>query len=103
MTAPSIAEPGGESILEPAPNLAGRPQGPVKRLWQQVKQAQGFSKWLLWVGAAITLVFIVLAVFAPLIAPYDPREQDLLQIALHGGCCPGPSRAHWFGLDNLGR
>ena len=41
------------------------------------------------------------AVFAPLIAPYDPREQDLNLIA--DGCCPGPSAEHWFGVDQLGR
>ena len=40
------------------------------RLWGQVRTAQGFSKWLLWVGAAIVLIFVVLAIFAPLIAPY---------------------------------
>jgi peptide/nickel transport system permease protein len=42
-------------------------------------------------------------VLAPVIAPHDPNEQDLLTIALHGGCCPGPSRAHPMGLDYLGR
>ena len=44
------------------------------RLGRAVKpfrDAQGFSKWLLWTGVAITLFFLVLAVFAPLIAPYS--------------------------------
>jgi peptide/nickel transport system permease protein len=52
-------------------------------------------------GFVIVGSFVVLAVFAPLIAPYDPREQNLLLIA--NGCCPGPSAQHWFGVDQLGR
>jgi peptide/nickel transport system permease protein len=40
-------------------------------------------------------------VLAPLIAPYDPRAQDLA--ALGGRCCPGPTGGHIFGLDDLGR
>jgi peptide/nickel transport system permease protein len=52
-------------------------------------------------GFVIVGSFVVLAVFAPLIAPYDPREQNLSLIA--DGCCPGPSAAHWFGVDQLGR
>jgi peptide/nickel transport system permease protein len=55
------------------------------------------------VGFGLVLAFVVCAVFAPLIAPSDPRNGDLLQIALHGGCCPGPSRHHLLGLDNQGR
>ena len=46
-------------------------------------------------------LFVLTAIFAPLIAPYDPRDQDLSLIA--DGCCPGPSAEHWFGVDDLGR
>ena len=42
-----------------------------------------------------------LAIFAPLIAPYSPTEQNLDAIA--AGCCPGPSREHLLGVDDLGR
>ena len=52
-------------------------------------------------GFIIVGSFIVMAVFAPVIAPYDPREQNLALVA--NGCCPGPSAAHWFGVDQLGR
>jgi peptide/nickel transport system permease protein len=45
--------------------------------------------------------FVVIAIFAPIIAPYDPRAQNLNLIT--GGCCPGPSGAHWLGADQLGR
>lgn len=53
------------------------------------------------VGFALVALFVLTAVFAPLIAPYDPREQDLSLLA--DGCCPGPSADHWFGVDQLGR
>lgn len=53
------------------------------------------------VGAAIVLAFFVIAVFAPVLAPYSPLEQDLELVA--EGCCPGPSRAHPLGVDDLGR
>jgi peptide/nickel transport system permease protein len=53
------------------------------------------------VGFFVVLVFVVAAIFAPLIATHDPVEQNLLLIA--NGCCPGPSSEHWFGVDLLGR
>lgn len=48
-------------------------------------------------GGFIVLLLIFTAIFAPWIAPYGYAEQvltDRLQ---------PPSRAHWFGTDNLGR
>jgi peptide/nickel transport system permease protein len=52
-------------------------------------------------GFVIIAFVVVIAVFAPLLAPFGPREQNLA--ALRGGCCPGPSAEHWFGIDELGR
>ena len=49
------------------------------------------------VATVIVVVFGVIAVFAPLIAPYDPLAQSILSInAL-------PSSEHWLGTDKLGR
>jgi len=53
------------------------------------------------VGFMIVVVFVVTAVFAPLLAPYDPREQNIALV--EDGCCPGPSAEHLFGVDQLGR
>src|SRR5919109_1726412 len=53
------------------------------------------------IGFAVLVSLALVAIFAPWIAPYGSREQNLA--ALHGGCCPGPSADHWFGLDELGR
>lgn len=48
------------------------------------------------IGVAILAVMIVLAVFAPLIAPYDPTKLDLRSIK------QAPSAAHLLGTDTMG-
>ncbi len=52
-------------------------------------------------GFCLVGFFVLIAIFAPLIAPYDPRGQNLSLVG--NGCCPGPSAHHWFGVDQLGR
>ena len=42
-------------------------------------------------------LFVVLAVFAPLIAPYDPAAQSWTAVR------KAPSALHWFGTDDVGR
>jgi peptide/nickel transport system permease protein len=53
------------------------------------------------VGFAFVSLFVLIAIFAPLIAPYSPTDQNLSLLA--NGCCPGPSWAHPMGVDELGR
>src|SRR3954447_16564434 len=53
------------------------------------------------IGFVLVAIFILVAIFAPLLAPDDPRAQDLQ--AIFKGCCPGPSSHHWLGVDDLGR
>ena len=48
-------------------------------------------------GLSVLAILIVLAVFAPWIAPFDPAA-----IHLHARL-QAPSAAHWFGTDELGR
>ena len=48
-------------------------------------------------GMVLVAVFVVFAVFAPWIAPKDPAAIDL------PSRLQGPSAAHWFGTDELGR
>jgi len=52
-------------------------------------------------GAILVSIFIAAAALAPVLAHGGPKDQDLALIA--GGCCPGPSHAHWLGVDQLGR
>jgi peptide/nickel transport system permease protein len=53
------------------------------------------------VGFGLVGLFLFVAIFAPLIAPEDPRTGDLSRLG--GACCPGPSPDYWFGLDQQGR
>jgi peptide/nickel transport system permease protein len=48
-------------------------------------------------GVALLVAFVVCAVFAPWLTPQDPAQLDL------AGRLMGPSWAHWFGTDELGR
>jgi peptide/nickel transport system permease protein len=49
------------------------------------------------IGVALLALFAMCAVFAPWLAPDDPARLDLT------GRLMGPSWAHWFGTDELGR
>jgi peptide/nickel transport system permease protein len=48
-------------------------------------------------GMALLILFVVLALLAPLLAPYNPSALDLLHRLA------GPTRQHWLGTDELGR
>lgn len=52
---------------------------------------------LLFLGASIVLFFIIVAIFAPFIATYDPSATNL-----KGTFLP-PSSKHFFGTDDIGR
>ncbi|WP_332285311.1 ABC transporter permease [Bacillus safensis] len=58
---------------------------------------QFFQHKLAVIGSVIVLLFLILAIFAPLIAPYGINEQSL------GERFSAPSAAHWFGTDDFGR
>ncbi len=71
---------------------------------RQAKLGQLYRQWLAFrknpaavVGLVIVLALLLLAAFAPLIAPHDPLAQTLDQRLL------APSAKHWFGTDALGR
>lgn len=48
-------------------------------------------------GLIILLIEVILAILAPVIAPYDYMEMDIVAAQ------QGPTMAHWFGTDELGR
>lgn len=56
-----------------------------------------FSRNLYTIGFAITLLIILVAIFAPYIAPYSPDQNNLLLVG------KGPSHSHLLGTDQLGR
>lgn len=49
------------------------------------------------IGLSIIVMLVLIAAFAPLVAPASPTAQDL------GMRLRPPSSAHWFGTDELGR
>lgn len=53
------------------------------------------------IGFILVSLFVFVAIFAPFLAPDNPRAQDLSLIS--NGCCPGPSAHHLLGVDDLGR
>jgi peptide/nickel transport system permease protein len=82
--------------------FAGAPDGGLAAgesrasVWTKIARFVQDSK----VGAASSLVIlllIVIAIFAPLIVPYDPLAQD------HSNLMGPPDGSHWMGTDDLGR
>ena len=70
--------------------------GLLSEAWSRLRRNPGAI-----IGFILVALFVVVALFAPLIAPEDPRVGDLSR--LEGSCCPGPSAEHWFGIDQQGR
>jgi peptide/nickel transport system permease protein len=60
-------------------------------------RTRGRGRTKLVVGGVIVAVYVLVALAAPLLAPYDPLAQDVV-VALQG-----PSSAHLLGTDELGR
>jgi peptide/nickel transport system permease protein len=71
---------------------AAEPMSPGRRALRRLWKRKGAV-----LGAAVMLLMILLAVFAPLVAPYDPIATDW------GAVRKAPSAAHWFGTDENGR
>ncbi len=66
--------------------------GPWRRAWRRLKRRRGAM-----LGLVVVLAFVVLALFAPWIAPQDPIETSWSAIR------QTPSAVHWFGTDDIGR
>ena len=61
----------------------------LQRFWQSTSGKIGFI---------LTLIIALLALFAPILYPYDPATDRNFQVRLQP-----PSVQHWFGTDGLGR
>ena len=77
----------------PRPRLApfGRMAGPVGLLKEVASRPAGLF------GLSVVGGLLILAIFAPFIAPYGPAEQDI------ANRLEGPSWDHLLGTDQLGR
>jgi peptide/nickel transport system permease protein len=67
----------------------------LRRLWEGISII--FVSKVAVVGLLIVLFWVFVAIFAPLLTPYTPTEQD------YTAQNEGPSRAHLLGTDDLGR
>jgi peptide/nickel transport system permease protein len=67
-------------------------QSPTRLFWYRFRRNKPAI-----LGGAIVIFMLLVAAIAPLLAPYDPNAQDLLHMTA------GPTRAHLFGTDDLGR
>ena len=67
-------------------------ESPARRALRRLFQRKGAV-----VGLVVIATFILLAVFAPLIVPYDPIATSWTLVR------KPPSALHWFGTDDLGR
>ncbi len=68
------------------------PAGPWRRALRRLRRRPGAM-----FGLVVVLGFVVLALAAPWIAPYDPVATSW------GDIRKAPSAAHWFGTDEIGR
>ena len=76
------------------PGAAGRLRS--AGMWAVLWRALGRSRSTM-VGGAIVLAVVLIAIFAPLLSPYDPLEIEVKRRLV------GPALTHLFGTDNLGR
>ncbi|MHC2336016.1 ABC transporter permease [Bradyrhizobium sp. USDA 4454] len=67
-------------------------ESPSRRAWRRLKRRKGAVA-----GLLVIAFFVLLAVFAPLIVPYDPIAASWSLVR------KAPSAQHWFGTDDLGR
>jgi len=68
----------------------------LTRFWLTIKRIS-------LVGSSVMILFIVAAVLAGVIAPYDPAHQDITQALTPPLLWAGGSAAHILGTDELGR
>jgi peptide/nickel transport system permease protein len=72
----------------------------VSSLVSPFSKTTGIARWMLVIGMAMTAMFIIFALFAPWISPYD-FDQFRSSGGKDFGKVAAPSGAHWFGTNDL--
>jgi peptide/nickel transport system permease protein len=92
-----------QSLTQPSDGLAGSRVAPSlemnarlqtssrRKAWRKLRRRPGAL-----IGATVLIIFILIAIFAPWIAPMDPLEISSNRRA-------APSSEHWLGTDEVGR
>ena len=85
LAAASVDETPGVSLLASA--------------WQRLRRNPVFLT-----GAGITIIFVVLAIISPWLAPWDPAANPLIdKVRPQSNPVPGPEAGHPLGADDRGR
>ena len=85
LAAASVDETPGVSLLASA--------------WQRLRRNPVFL-----IGAGITIIFVVLAIISPWLAPWDPAANPLIdKVRPQSNPVPGPEAGHPLGADDRGR
>lgn len=69
-----------------------RPSSPLREFVERLRRSRFAT-----IGGSVVVLVIVAAIFAPLVAPYDPIAQDIQRLL------EGPTTDHPLGTDELGR
>jgi peptide/nickel transport system permease protein len=92
----SVGEiPGGATPQTPEVELESQRFSGARRFIGQIRSARGVPKWILYSGVGIVLFFTILAIFAPLIAPYGFADSSSGGVDFPKQAAP--SGSHLFG------
>ncbi len=94
----AVSTPASGAGLDPAAAAPARAQSPRARALRNFA-----SNRLALASAIVVLLFVVMAVAAPLIAPHDPNETDLFRRLQPPAWIAGGEWAYPLGCDALGR
>jgi peptide/nickel transport system permease protein len=81
-----------DAVAGALPVVPDELESPARRAMRRLFKRKGAV-----VGLAVIAAFIFIAVFAPLVSPYDPVATSWSLVR------KPPSAQHWFGTDDLGR
>lgn len=80
------------AAIAPPKREADEVESPARRALRRLLRRKGAVT-----GIVVIALFVILAIFAPLIAPYDPIATSWTLVR------KPPTMLHWFGTDDLGR
>ena len=82
---------------EVAIETLGEEAAPKAEVWRRLRRNPSFL-----VGLALIVIFVVVAIAAPLIAPYSPTDRQWFD-EVRPGFVPGPRAGNWLGVDQQGQ
>jgi len=82
---------------EIALDTLGEDQAPKGEVWRRLRRNPAFI-----VGTVLIAVFVLVAIFAPLLAPYSPTDRQWFD-EIRPGFVPGPRAGNLLGVDQQGQ